>query len=91
MGPTTAFAYAQVKAVDSVEEAVAHINKHGSRHTDAIVTEEKDRVCISISNAKQSVPSVYWFGARRSVGILVGICGARQSVPSVFRFSARRL
>ena len=30
-----------VKIVDSVEEAVEHINAHGSHHTDAIVTEDE--------------------------------------------------
>jgi glutamate-5-semialdehyde dehydrogenase len=29
-----------VKIVDSLEEAIAHINTYGSRHTDAIVTED---------------------------------------------------
>lgn len=31
-----------VKAVASLEEAVEHINSHGSHHTDAIVTEDSD-------------------------------------------------
>eukprot|EP00124_Ichthyophonus_hoferi_P002936 Ihof_evm2s225 gene=Ihof_evmTU2s225 len=30
-----------VKAVDSLEEAVNHVNTHGSHHTDCIVTEDK--------------------------------------------------
>lgn len=29
-----------VKVVDSLEEAIAHINRYGSRHTDAIATED---------------------------------------------------
>jgi glutamate-5-semialdehyde dehydrogenase len=29
-----------IKVVDSLDEAIAHINTYGSRHTDAIVTEE---------------------------------------------------
>ena len=29
-----------VKVVDSLEEAISHINKYGSKHSDAIVTEE---------------------------------------------------
>ncbi|MEO1673662.1 MAG: glutamate-5-semialdehyde dehydrogenase [Cyanobacteria bacterium J06631_2] len=30
-----------IKIVDSVESAIAHINKYGSKHTDAIVTEDQ--------------------------------------------------
>jgi len=30
-----------IKVVDSVESAIAHINKYGSKHTDAIVTEDQ--------------------------------------------------
>jgi hypothetical protein len=30
-----------IKVVDSLEEAINHINTYGSRHTDAIVTEDQ--------------------------------------------------
>jgi glutamate-5-semialdehyde dehydrogenase len=32
-----------IRIVDSLEEAIAHINKYGSQHTDAIVTENYTR------------------------------------------------
>jgi glutamate-5-semialdehyde dehydrogenase len=32
-----------IRVVDSLEEAIAHINKYGSQHTDAIVTEDYSR------------------------------------------------
>ncbi len=40
-----------VKVVDSIDEAIEHINAHGSRHTDAILTE-------SIANAQTFVQRV---------------------------------
>jgi glutamate-5-semialdehyde dehydrogenase len=40
-----------VKVVDSIEDAVEHINTHGSHHTDAILTE-------SIANAEKFVRAV---------------------------------
>ncbi len=35
-----------IKIVDSVETAIAHINKYGSKHTDAIVTEDNQTAVI---------------------------------------------
>jgi glutamate-5-semialdehyde dehydrogenase len=32
-----------VKSVSGIEEAIAHIDQHGSRHTDAIITENHSR------------------------------------------------
>ena len=40
-----------MKSVDSIAQAAAHINKHGSRHTDAIVTD-------NIAHAEEFVQSV---------------------------------
>ena len=31
-----------VKVVSGIDEAIAHINRNGSGHTDAIITEDKD-------------------------------------------------
>lgn len=39
-----------VKFVDSVQEAIKHINEHGSGHTDAIVTEDKDNAALFVAN-----------------------------------------
>lgn len=38
-----------IKMVDSVEEAIDHINHYGSRHTDAIVTEDQEVAEIFLS------------------------------------------
>ncbi len=35
-----------IKIVDSVEKAIAHINQYGSKHTDAIVTEDNQTAAI---------------------------------------------
>lgn len=51
------FCCVQVKAVGSVEEAVAHINTHGSRHTDAIVTE--DRTAAELFMARVDSANTY--------------------------------
>lgn len=46
-----------IKIVDSLEEAVAHINTYGSRHTEAIVT--KDSVAASTFQAQVDAAGVY--------------------------------
>jgi glutamate-5-semialdehyde dehydrogenase len=44
-----------VKSVNGVEEAVKHINKYGSSHTDAIVTKNKKTAKKFISNINSSI------------------------------------
>jgi glutamate-5-semialdehyde dehydrogenase len=39
-----------IKIVDSLEEAIEHINTYGSRHTDAIITEEQSVADIFLAN-----------------------------------------
>jgi glutamate-5-semialdehyde dehydrogenase len=41
---------AAVKVVDSLEEAVAHINRHGSHHSDAIVTRDEGAAARFLQN-----------------------------------------
>ncbi len=52
-----------VKIVDTVEEAIAHINKYGSHHSDSIVTNNKKRA----EEFMRSVDSaaVYWNASTR--------------------------
>jgi glutamate-5-semialdehyde dehydrogenase len=43
-----------VKVVESIEEAINHVNTHGSHHTDCIVTENQDNAkkwCSGIDSA----------------------------------------
>ena len=71
-----------VKMVDSVKEAIDFINKHGSHHTDAIITENKANM-VSFSklvdsadvmiNASTRFADGYRFGKGAEVGISTNI------------------
>ena len=52
-----------VKIVDSIGEAIDHINKYGSHHTDAIITENKASAIIFIDIVDSS--SVMWNASTR--------------------------
>jgi glutamate-5-semialdehyde dehydrogenase len=67
-----------VKIVDSVEDAVEFINTHGSHHTDAIITENPQRIAYFINNVDSADVFVnastrfadgYRFGKGAEVGI----------------------
>jgi glutamate-5-semialdehyde dehydrogenase len=67
-----------IKIVDSLEEAIVHINTYGSRHTDAIATE--DPVAASTFLAQVDAAGVYHNcstrfadGFRYGLGAEVGI------------------
>lgn len=67
-----------IRIVDSIDEAIEHINEYGSHHTDAIVTENKDNANRFISLVDSS--SVMWNastrfadGYRYGLGAEVGI------------------
>ena len=71
-----------VKVVNKLDEAISHINKHGSKHTDAIITENKknaDKFMALVDSA-----SVMWNastrladGFRYGKGAEVGISTAK--------------
>jgi glutamate-5-semialdehyde dehydrogenase len=67
-----------VKLVDGVDEAIAHINRHGSHHTDAIVTEddaaarrfiERVDAAIVMHNASTQFADGGEFGMGAEIGI----------------------
>ena len=71
-----------IKVVDSLDEAIAHINTYGSRHTEAIITE--DAAAFERFFAEVDAAGVYWNastrfadGFRYGFGAEVGISTAK--------------
>ncbi len=67
-----------VKVVDSLEDAVAHINRHGSRHTDAILSNDTraiDRFIQTVDTASVMVNTSTRFadGGEYGLGAEIGI------------------
>jgi glutamate-5-semialdehyde dehydrogenase len=63
-----------VKLVDSVDEAIAHIERHGSRHSEAIVA--KDEQTARKFQAEVDAAAVYWNASTRFTdGFELGLGG----------------
>ncbi|MGF2035558.1 MAG: glutamate-5-semialdehyde dehydrogenase [Nostoc sp. CmiVER01] len=67
-----------IKIVDSLEDAIAHINEYGSRHTDAIITEDSTSVesffgLVNSANIFHNCSTRFSDGFRYGFGAEVGI------------------
>ena len=67
-----------IKIVDDIDEAIAHINKFGSHHTDAIITEDKDAAekfmaHVDSAGVYQNCSTRFADGFRYGFGAEVGI------------------
>jgi glutamate-5-semialdehyde dehydrogenase len=82
-------AIVSVKVVGDVDEAIAHINTHGSEHTDAIITENAEVAedfmnglssAIVMHNASTQFADGGEFGMGAEIGIATGKMHARGPV-----------
>jgi glutamate-5-semialdehyde dehydrogenase len=77
------------RLVDGLDEAIAFINRHGSQHTDSIVTEDRERAerfmaevhsAIVLHNASTQFADGGEFGMGAEIGIATGKMHARGPV-----------
>jgi len=67
-----------IKTVSSFDEAISHINKYSSKHSEAIVTEDAERIntfrkIIDASSVYSNVSTAFTDGAQFGLGAEIGI------------------
>eukprot|EP00466_Bigelowiella_natans_P005285 jgi/Bigna1/88654/estExt_fgenesh1_pg.C_360005 len=81
-GTSTGSLDCTIEVVDDVKDAIAHIQEHGSEHTEVIITENKDTSHVFLSGVDSScafhnASSRFSDGFRFGLGAEVGISTAR--------------
>lgn len=67
-----------IKTVDCIHDAIAHINKYSSKHSEAIISEETKRIelfrkMVDASSVYSNVSTAYTDGAQFGLGAEIGI------------------
>lgn len=67
-----------IKTVDCIHDAIAHINKYSSKHSEAIISEETERIelfrkMVDASSVYSNASTAYTDGAQFGLGAEIGI------------------
>ena len=75
-----------VRLVDDADEAIRHINRYGSHHTDAIMTENSETAArfmqlVDSAGVYQNCSTRFADGYRYGFGAEVGVCHREKTLP----------
>lgn len=67
-----------IKTVDCIHDAIAHINKYSSKHSEAIISEEKERIelfqkMVDAASVYSNTSTAFTDGAQFGLGAEIGI------------------